>query len=73
MRKLYWLLAALLILQACGTKKKTFASSEKSQSREQGKTTGYPMPPDKGKFVVYDINSIEEYIDTFAEVAKNFA
>lgn len=70
MRKLYWLLAALLILQACGTKKRTFANSDKTQTREQGNTTGYPMPTDKGKFVVYDINSIDEYIDTFAEVAK---
>ncbi|MDX1314596.1 MAG: glucosaminidase domain-containing protein, partial [Eudoraea sp.] len=70
MRKLYWLLAVLIILQSCGTKKRTFASSDKAQTKQQENTAGYPMPADNGKFVVYDINSIEEYIETFAEVAQ---
>lgn len=70
MRKLFWFLTALLVLQACGTKKRTFANSNKKQTKEQGQGVGYPMPPDTGKFVVYDINSIEEYIETFAEVAQ---
>ena len=70
MRKLFWLLTAMLVLQACGTKKRTVASSDKIQKKERGKTNGHPMPADTGKFVVYDINSIEEYIETFAEVAQ---
>ncbi len=69
MRKLYWLLAALFILQACGTKKRTMASRDKGQTKDSV-STGYPMPPNTGKFIVFDINSIEEYIDTFAEVAQ---
>ncbi|MBT8321472.1 MAG: glucosaminidase domain-containing protein [Eudoraea sp.] len=70
MRKMVWLLGALLVLQACGTKKRTLARGDKTQTNERGNPMGYPMPQETGKFVVYDINSVEEYIETFAEVAK---
>ncbi len=30
----------------------------------------YPMPIDKGKFVWFEINSVQEYIDTFSDVAQ---
>ncbi|MCE2613076.1 glucosaminidase domain-containing protein [Flavobacteriaceae bacterium D16] len=70
MRKLVWLLGAMLVLQACGTKKRTVASKNKTRTYERGNSEGYPMPSDTGKFIVYDINSVEEYIETFAEVAK---
>lgn len=70
MRKWICLLSAILVLQACGTKKRTYARKDKTQGVENTRADGYPMPADTGKFVVYDIASVEEYIETFAEVAQ---
>ncbi len=73
MKRLAWLLVFGLVLQACGTKKRTYTRSgnsyDNSSVGNRGEA-GYPMPTDKGEFIFYDIASIEEYIETFAEVAQ---
>ncbi len=75
MRKLFWVLALIFVLQGCGTKKRSsYANKDtthkkKSQGRQYSESM-YPMPEDDGDFIVYEISSIEEYIDTFSEIAK---
>ncbi|MBT8209725.1 MAG: glucosaminidase domain-containing protein [Eudoraea sp.] len=74
MRRFAWLLALILVLQACGTRKKAASRSGDSFGKNQTSETtgekGSTMPDDPGRFVYYDIGSVEEYIETFADVAK---
>lgn len=73
---------ALGVLMACGTKKRT-TYAKKPQTVAQGsqvkmsaplsqtKTdTDYPMPEDLGEFVKFPIVSVQDYIETFAEIAQ---
>lgn len=66
-----------LFLVGCNAKKRSTSSKKsgknkvaytKSPNFEDRET--YPMPTDDGKFASYHINSVEEYIDTFSEIAQ---
>jgi flagellum-specific peptidoglycan hydrolase FlgJ len=79
-------LFALLIVSACGTKKRTYADRAERPTKEvrvpnnptpvpQGgvvvdKTELYPMPEDPGRFIRFTINSVEDYISTFSDIAQ---
>jgi len=78
------LILASMLLVSCGTKKrttygkgktettrtsKTSNTVSKSTSEEEGKGL-YPLPQDTGKFVKFPISSVEEYLDTFSEIAQ---
>lgn len=55
------------------SKKKTAtaSTSKKGTSKSKGDDDGfYLMPEDTGKFVAFEINNAQEYIDTFSEVAQ---
>ena len=70
MRRLTCLLVLALMVQACGSKKKAYSRTDRNATAGNTGKTGYPMPSDQGEFIFYDIASIEEYIETFAEVAQ---
>lgn len=45
--------------------------SKKKVSKKRVDDNGlYPMPEDSGKFVRFEINNVQEYIDTFSEIAQ---
>ncbi|NAS14377.1 glucosaminidase domain-containing protein [Poritiphilus flavus] len=78
MRRLCTLALLAVLLGSCGTKKRTSYSKRYKptpktttvDTSEDSDDKLYPMPEDNGKFVKFPINSVEEYIDTFAEIAQ---
>ncbi len=80
--KIGLLMILAILLTACGTKKRTtYAKRTEKQpntSKPVTKTTSstkeeeglYPMPEDTGKFVKFPITSVQNYIDTFSEIAQ---
>lgn len=66
-----------LFLMGCSAKKRSTSSKKKEKTRvAYTKSPGfkdqetYPLPADDGKFASFPIHSVEEYIDTFSEIAK---
>ena len=71
-----------IFLSSCGAKKRASKSNRdrrvhqttvnRTDSNTQNKvdSDGYPLPEDEGKFVRFPIASTQEYIQTFAEIAK---
>ncbi len=77
MRRLCFIALLTLFIASCGTKKRTTNSKRGKQASTTVKKSSkekedglYPMPEDTGRFVAFSVNSIEEYIDTFAEIAQ---
>ncbi|MGB5819865.1 MAG: glucosaminidase domain-containing protein [Saonia sp.] len=77
-RKLLTLSVLALLVLSCGTKKRTtYGNKSKNPSQvstprsDEPKEDGlYPLPRDTGKFIKFPIASVQEYIDTFAEIAQ---
>ncbi len=76
MKNSVWTLLIAVLIVGCGTRKRT---TDSSKDRTASKTTQvykntsssvYPLPDDSGMFMEFPIASIEDYIDTFAEVAQ---
>tara|TARA_A100000171_G_scaffold34764_1_gene33266 strand:- start:2045 stop:2893 length:849 start_codon:yes stop_codon:yes gene_type:complete len=72
-----------LFLVSCGVKKRTTYAKKpdprtttvttrpESKPLDESKTeAAYALPEDNGKFVKFTVNSTEEYIETFAEIAQ---
>ncbi|WP_282053342.1 glucosaminidase domain-containing protein [Maribacter luteus] len=69
-----------ILLLGCKAKKRTVSSDNSKQESTLGgnkntqmdyESTGlYPLPADTGKFQRFSIGSVEEYIDTFSEIAQ---
>ncbi|HMB63412.1 MAG TPA: glucosaminidase domain-containing protein [Eudoraea sp.] len=67
-----------LLLTGCGTKKRVARSDGETGTRQQPPTAqndteekgSYPLPEDSGKFIKFPIGSIEDYIETFSEMAQ---
>jgi flagellum-specific peptidoglycan hydrolase FlgJ len=77
MKQLVISLMLAFLFVGCGTKKRTTYSkkdkknSQVSRENPNKKSDGlYPLPEDTGKFQRFNIGSIEEYIATFNEIAK---
>ncbi len=76
MKKSIWTLLIALLMLGCGTKKRTtYKSNDRETSNSKGiykntESSVYPLPEDSGMFMEFPIASIEDYIDTFAEVAQ---
>ena len=81
MNKSIVVIIVAIALTGCGAKKRTasrrakpITSVEKKEvitkASEEVEGTVYVLPEDTGKFVKFKINSVEEYIDTFAEIAQ---
>lgn len=74
MKKLGLLLLLATFIASCGTKKRTTASrkeiKENVSTGTANSSSDYPMPEDTGRFVRFPISSVEEYIDTFSEIAQ---
>ncbi len=73
MKRFVVLLSIALFAGSCGVKKRTtYAKAETPEQKrdEVAAATDYPMPEDTGKFVRFPISSVEEYIDTFSEIAQ---
>jgi len=78
------LILASMLLVSCGTKKRTTYGKAKTETTRTSKTSNtvskstseeegkglYPLPQDTGKFVKFPISSVEEYLDTFSEIAQ---
>ncbi len=78
------LLLSCLLVASCGTKKRTLATkpatetsgrptivtSPSTNDSQTSNKEGYPLPEDTGKFVKFPITSIQDYIDTFSEIAQ---
>ncbi|GGD54405.1 glucosaminidase domain-containing protein [Muriicola marianensis] len=75
MRKIFFTCALLVLIWGCGTKKKTtYAKGPGSgleTERFRGDADPQSMPEDTGRFMEFPIASIEDYIDTFSEIAQN--
>ncbi len=77
-RKLILILLLGSLLIGCKTKQRVTYGKKKTQtvSTPAKKETSnnddglYPMPEDSGKFVRFEINNVQDYIDTFSEVAQ---
>jgi flagellum-specific peptidoglycan hydrolase FlgJ len=80
-RRCALLLSAAVFLMACGAKKKTTYAKKPQMVTDAGivdqpveksadGNTDYMMPDDTGEFIKFPINSVEEYIQTFAEIAQ---
>ncbi|WP_394750138.1 glucosaminidase domain-containing protein [Spongiimicrobium salis] len=77
------LIVLSIFFTGCGSKRRaaTLAKARKKYEvvekkprlelakNEKGET--YPLPKDSGKFVEFPIASVEEYIDTFSEIAQS--
>lgn len=73
-------LILLVFFTACKSHKRTVATSPKStvipsnqpksEDTHTSSKSDYPLPEDSGEFVSFEINSIEEYIATFSEIAQ---
>lgn len=65
-----------IFLIGCSSKRRSASVKKKkdkvtyTQSPDFENGGHYPLPKDDGKFVSFRINSIEEYIDTFSDIAK---
>ena len=76
MKKSVWTLLFAVLIVGCGTKKRTTESSKypttsnSTRVYNNSSTSIYPLPEDSGMFMEFPIASIEDYIDTFAEVAQ---
>jgi flagellum-specific peptidoglycan hydrolase FlgJ len=76
MRKIFFTCAFLALLTGCGVKKRTtYGKKEQNTAtaaeRYKDQSGGlYPMPEDVGRFMEFPIASIEDYIDTFSEIAQ---
>lgn len=74
------LIIILVFFAACKSKKRTVSNSNKSviEKSQETKLTEietengdvYVLPEDSGKFIEFPISSVQEYIDTFAEIAQ---
>ncbi len=81
-KRLAFLLFTTLFLMACGAKKRTVHANKTpsvSQVNEPkkhiesvpgNKNDAYPMPEDTGEFIKFSITSVEDYIETFSEIAQ---
>lgn len=73
---LIFVLGSLLI--GCKTKHRVTYNKKKTETvstsaKKEASITDdglYPMPEDSGNFVRFEINNVQEYIDTFSEVAQ---
>ena len=77
MRHVLMLFVLSLLLVSCGSKKRSTSVKKKQKTRiaytkkpEFKDREVFPLPKDEGRFVSYPINSIEEYIETFSDIAK---
>lgn len=81
--QLCYLFAVLLLVSACGTKKRTVRKVKRPKSpkvvynpnsglekTKVKKAALYPMPEDPGKFLKFPIASTREYVDTFSKIAQ---
>ena len=76
------LLIVLIFFAACKSTKRTVSKTNKSTSQLKENTKAeltevktddgnfYMLPEDSGKFIEFPINSIQEYIETFSEIAQ---
>lgn len=69
MKKAAYVLVLSCVLMSCGAKKTASNKNGKRYVAEQKGT--YPLPEDTGKFVRFEINSAEEYVQTFSEIAQH--
>ena len=77
MKNVFLCVLLALFITGCGSKKKSASAKKKEKSKvaytqkpDFRKRETYPLPADNGQFVQYPINSIEEYIETFSEIAQ---
>ena len=77
MRNTTSIIILALLLMGCSSKKRSGTAKKRSkakiaytQSPDFDNSAIYPLPKDEGKFIRFQINSIEEYIETFSDIAK---
>ena len=77
MRRIFLVFALCFLVVSCGSKKRSASAKKKQKTRiaytkrpQFKEREAFPLPKDEGQFVSYPINSIEEYIETFSEIAK---
>jgi flagellum-specific peptidoglycan hydrolase FlgJ len=77
MRNLFLVAITAFLMIGCGAKKRTAAAKKKEKAKvattqdfEFRDPNLFPLPEDDGRFASFQIRSIEDYIDTFSEIAK---
>ncbi len=77
MRNTTVIIILALLLMGCSSKKRSGSAKKRSkakiaytQSPDFDNSAIYPLPKDEGKFIRFQINSIEQYIETFSDIAK---
>jgi len=79
MNRLALIALLTIFLVGCGSKKRPVHSKKEKKTSQvstskqlEKKDDGlYPMPEDTGRFMKFPIASIEEYIETFSEIAQS--
>ena len=76
MRNVFIGVLLALFITGCGSKKKSASVKKREKSKvaytqkpDFGNKETYPLPADDGHFVRFPINSIEQYIETFSDIA----
>ncbi|MBT8236573.1 MAG: glucosaminidase domain-containing protein [Bacteroidia bacterium] len=69
MKQALSVLVIACLLVSCGAKKR--ASKKDSRQYDVAKKGTYPLPEDTGKFVRFKVNSVEEYVSLFSEIAQH--
>ena len=76
MRNVFLGVLIALFITGCGSKKKSASAKKRekfkvayTQKPEFKNKESYPLPADDGQFVRFPINSIEDYIETFSDIA----
>lgn len=77
MRNLFLVAITAFFMIGCGAKKRSGVTNKKEKTKvastqkfEFKDPDLFPLPEDDGKFASFPIHSIEDYIDTFSEIAK---
>ncbi|MEL6916497.1 MAG: glucosaminidase domain-containing protein [Bacteroidota bacterium] len=75
-KKLSVVTMIILLMVGCGTRKRTTSKSRTPSQVSNTKTKVhkdnglYPLPEDTGRFIKFPIANVQEYIETFAEIAQ---
>ena len=82
----YTMIFFVVLLSSCGAKKRTYAERAERPTEDievpnnatptpskgviVNETALFPLPPDSGKFERFQIGSVQDYINTFSEIAQ---
>lgn len=70
-KRFLYLFVVVLFLFGCGAKKRALAKKTKEAKQKDASVKDIAEKPKKDEFIVFTVNSTEEYIATFKDIAKS--